>query len=244
MAMQSHSVIQTACGTRHKDVSTWYTAKTSCNCERCQDKTENGTYLSALKCLKCPNGFYLADSPLDCASLWSCMECKVQAPQGYSDLAENKVSQAVSKLEEEGLTVAGCHKFLKTYSKVLHPNHAHLLDVKYSLFNLLGHSEESKMENLTEEDLNLKEELAKCFLEVASKVLPGISRLKGTSLFELYLTIKQRVILALSQLNTINHNKESIMGLIGAAGMHLQDCINCLQYNLNTGLRGMSTSKH
>ena len=30
-----------------------------------------------------------------------------------------------------------------------------------------------------EEDLKLKEELAKTFLEIARKLLPGISRLKG-----------------------------------------------------------------
>jgi hypothetical protein len=32
---------------------------------------------------------------------------------------------------------------------VLHPNHAHMLDVKYSLLNLLGHSEDSTMSSLT-----------------------------------------------------------------------------------------------
>ena len=48
---------------------------------RCQDRTENGTYLSALKCLKCPDGFYLPDKPLDCSSGWFCIQCKVQSPQ-------------------------------------------------------------------------------------------------------------------------------------------------------------------
>jgi hypothetical protein len=33
--------------------------------------------------------------------------------------------------------------------RVLHPNHAHMLDVKYSLLNLLGHSEDSTMSSLT-----------------------------------------------------------------------------------------------
>lgn len=201
-----------------------------CNCDRCNDKTENGTYLSGLKCLKCPEGFYLPDTPLDCTSTWTCTQCKVQSPQGYSDMADSKVSAAIATLEGDGLTVDSCNKFLKTYSKVLHPNHAHILDVKYSLLNLLGHTEGSNMENLTEEELNLKEVLAKNFLEIASKILPGISRLKGTSLYELFLTVKQRVLFALSQLETVAHTKESLMGLIAAAGLHLQDCIDCLQY--------------
>jgi hypothetical protein len=31
---------------------------------------------------------------------------------------------------------------------------------------------------------------------------------KGTALYELYLTLKQRAILALSQLNSVDHSKE------------------------------------
>ena len=30
-----------------------------CDCERCSDPTELGTYLSALKCMKCSVGYYL-----------------------------------------------------------------------------------------------------------------------------------------------------------------------------------------
>ena len=33
-------------------------------------------------------------------------------------MAENKVAAAVSKLEEDGLTVPACKKFIKMYSKV------------------------------------------------------------------------------------------------------------------------------
>eukprot|EP00088_Acartia_fossae_P039108 TRINITY_DN4068_c1_g1_i1.p1 TRINITY_DN4068_c1_g1~~TRINITY_DN4068_c1_g1_i1.p1 ORF type:complete len:520 (+),score=62.08 TRINITY_DN4068_c1_g1_i1:37-1596(+) len=201
-----------------------------CTCERCQDNTENGSYMSGLKCLKCPEGCYLPDNPLDCASSWACEKCEAKAPQGYSDMAEAKVAGAVEKLEESGLTVPACRKFLSTYSRVLHPNHAHMLDVKYSLLNILGHSPDFMMDDLTDADLKEKEELALCFLNVASKVLPGISRLKGTALYELYLTVRQRAIRALSQLNQVDHSKESILGLVKTAGIHLQDCIDCLQY--------------
>ena len=56
---------------------------------------------------------------------------------------------------------------------MLHPNHAHMLDVKYSLLNLLGHSEGATMDLLTEEQFQIKEELANTFLGIASKLLPG-----------------------------------------------------------------------
>ena len=34
-----------------------------CNCDRCADETENETYLSALRCVKCP-GYFLPRNPL------------------------------------------------------------------------------------------------------------------------------------------------------------------------------------
>ena len=34
-----------------------------CNCDRCADETENETYLSALRCVKCP-GYFLPNNPL------------------------------------------------------------------------------------------------------------------------------------------------------------------------------------
>ena len=34
-----------------------------CTCDRCQDETENETYMSAIKCTKCA-GFFLPEKPL------------------------------------------------------------------------------------------------------------------------------------------------------------------------------------
>ena len=34
-----------------------------CSCDRCADETENETYLSALRCVKCP-GYFLPNNPL------------------------------------------------------------------------------------------------------------------------------------------------------------------------------------
>ncbi len=37
--------------------------------------------------------------------------------QGYSDMAEKKVADAVSKLEADGLSVSSCQKFLNLYGR-------------------------------------------------------------------------------------------------------------------------------
>ena len=142
-------------------------------------------------------------------------------------MANAKVAEAIAKVEEEGLSPASCQKFIKTYSKVLHPHHAHMLDIKFSLLNILGHSEGFTMSQLTEEQLSLKESLARTFLEIASKILPGISRLKGTALFELYLVMQQRGIRAM---NSLNLSPEETLMILKNAFAHLAECIECLQY--------------
>merc|ERR1719438_396614 len=83
-----------------------------CICYRCEDSTENGTYLSAIKCTKkCP-GYFLPEKPLDCESKWKCEECGIAAPAGYHEMANSKVAEAISKIEEEGLSQTKCEKFL------------------------------------------------------------------------------------------------------------------------------------
>ena len=198
--------------------------------------------MSALRCVKCP-GYFLPNNPLgkittvnhldticlssDCECKWVCTECNTEAPPGYQEMANAKVAEAVAQQEEEGLSPASCEKFIKTYSKVLHPHHAHMLDIKFSLLNLLGHTEGFAMSQLTEEQLSLKESLARTFLEIASKILPGISRLKGTALFELYLVMQQRGVRAMASLDL--SPAETLMILKNALS-HLAECIECLQY--------------
>ena len=56
----------------------------SCNCVRCQDPTEFGSYLSAMKCPKCPtdkNSPLLPENPTDPDSVWKCLiHRKMQIP--------------------------------------------------------------------------------------------------------------------------------------------------------------------
>jgi len=212
-----------------------------CTCDRCQDETENETYMSAIRCIKCP-AYFLPENPLDCEGKWICNACGNTAPIGYSDMAYSKVASAIAKIEEEGLTPESCEKFIKNYSKVLHPNHAHMLDVKFSLLNLLGHSEGYSMSQLSEEQLQLKESLARTFLEIASKILPGISRLKGTALFELYICMQQRSIRAYND-PKMTLSPSEILGILQNAYDHLLECIECLQYEPSHQAEGQLCSR-
>ena len=85
--------------------------------------------------------------------------------------------QAIKVMEEAGLEPETCEKFLLVHSRVLHGQHAHMLDVKHSLLHLLGHHEGFLMAELSDKHLQYKEEIARTILSVADKVLPG--ELKG-----------------------------------------------------------------
>ena len=74
---------------------------------------------------------------------------------------------------DSGLTPETCEKFLIVHLRVLHPQHAHMLDVKHSLIHLLGHHEGYLMADLSDKQLQLKEDNARNILSIADKLLPG-----------------------------------------------------------------------
>ena len=74
---------------------------------------------------------------------------------------------------DSGLTPDECEKFLSVYLRVLHPQHAHMMDVKHSLIHLLGHHEGYLMADLSDKQLQMKEDNARNILSIAEKLLPG-----------------------------------------------------------------------
>jgi hypothetical protein len=87
-----------------------------------------------------------------------------------------------------------CSKFLTIHSSILHPRHAHMLDMRHTLMLMLGHCEGHLMSDLDDRQLQAKEDAARNIISIADKILPGISRLKGTTLYELFLVYQQRAL--------------------------------------------------
>lgn len=66
-----------------------------CDCLRCSDPTECSTFMSALRCPKCPIGVMLPIQPLDHNETeWQCSPCSYQ-------LNAVIVTQVIDKLKEE-----------------------------------------------------------------------------------------------------------------------------------------------
>ena len=95
------------------------------------------------------------------------------------------------------------------------------------------------MSQMTDVQLQTKENLARNFLEIARKILPGISRLKvglrtrpksgwhffvqGTALYELYLSIQQRALRAFHDPGTWGGlGSGDVLSMLTMAGEHLQ----------------------
>jgi hypothetical protein len=204
-----------------------YSKHFSCECARCTDPTETNTYLSALRCMKCTVGHYLVVDPLQETSPWCCEDCGAEVPSDLTVEVNNRVSTTIKEMEENGLDPDSCEKFLLIHSRMLHPQHAHMLDVKHSLLHLLGHHEGYLMADLTEKQLQIKEDMARCILNVADKIIPGISRLRGTSLYELFLTHQQR---GLNWYHKAERGAKDVLSVLKTADDCLVKCIDTLQY--------------
>ena len=99
---------------------TWYF---ECKCIRCIDKTELNTFISALKCQQCINGFLLPSSTLK-LSEWNCDKCEHR--QNDQEIKET-IDFCFSKLFEynsNGLPdVTAYEELLEILLDKLHPNH-------------------------------------------------------------------------------------------------------------------------
>lgn len=122
-----------------------------------------------------------------------------------------------------------------------------MLDVKHSLLHILGHYEGHTMADLSDRQLQMKEEIGRSILQVADRLLPGISRLRGTTLYELFLTHQQRGlnwskadsqkspkdVLSAFKVRERGSNILSVLFklfLLQIAESHLKQCIATLQF--------------
>ena len=101
-----------------------------CSCDRCKDPSELGTYVSGVYCSECPAnddaGILLPKDPLDDNSAWICNKCPAvnkTMTEFHKTVAEEFRARSWTELED----------FIGRYSKILHPHHFFLINVKNTL---------------------------------------------------------------------------------------------------------------
>lgn len=151
-----------------------------CQCERCADATELGTFASAMLCPKCSgqaNGLILPTEPLNEKAAWKCNKCKYTVTGQSMLLLVDKVFAELDAID--GTDADGLEDFLIKYRNVFHMNHYLCLCAKHSLCQLYGRTDGYLIHELSLELLQRKEKYCRDLLNVVNKIDPGISRLRG-----------------------------------------------------------------
>ncbi|XP_060522635.1 SET domain-containing protein SmydA-8 [Cylas formicarius] len=159
-----------------------------CTCPRCSDKTELGTHMSSLKCQKCDNGVILSVNPLEDVGEWACTHCDYKTHGGAIRRVFAAIQNDLDQLEyvcgAEG--IQSRENVYKKYKSVLHPKNAYLTMLRSALSQLYGKAEGYTLEDLPDVVLERKLEMCVQLLEVLDVIEPGLSRIRGITLYELH----------------------------------------------------------
>lgn len=99
----------------------------------------------------------------------------------------DKINDEYEKAEAE--SIQKLQEFLEKYRNVLHKNHYIFLYAKHTLCQLYGRTEGYLIHELSDEDLKRKEDYCRDLLNVSNILEPGLSRLRGVTMYELHAPI-------------------------------------------------------
>ena len=172
-----------------------------CCCSRCSDRTELGTFSSALLCPSCRSPVITKDTA-QLSSDWACTKCSKVFPSLKISKVTGAIKEQAESLEYDKDRLEQCgveahEAFLKKYKPILHPNHVVLIRVKYALAKMYGRMEGYEANSLTNDQLERKLGLCREVLGVLDVIMPGQSRMRGVMMYELHLPL---VLLANRQL--------------------------------------------
>lgn len=172
-----------------------------CDCPRCQDPTELGTYFSSLKCNKCPKGYLSPNASSNKGSsneqgiltkwAWNCESCSNNLTQDkVMEILipiQNAVKSIATTTDYRLETVRRFERIIEEYSDtILHPNHYLLFELEQNFMEVLGN-----MVNLgdmfalplsRDEFSVLRKKLVVVtnkLLTVADKLFPGLRLIRG-----------------------------------------------------------------
>ncbi|CAH2044084.1 unnamed protein product, partial [Iphiclides podalirius] len=165
----------------------------NCECERCRDPTEFGTYLGNIYCSLC-NGPYtdndlmkgamlVSTNTLDENAPWKCEKCDhyIQGRQMF--WGNNALKQDLNKLDKSG--PQELEEFIDKYNLTLHPTNHLIIQAKLALMQIYGNYKGYSLAELPDNLLKRKTDLCHELLELADKLEPGWTRFRATILLEL-----------------------------------------------------------
>lgn len=109
-----------------------------CDCVRCRDPTEFGTYLSGWRCLQCEEGRVTQSDPLDAESDWRCDACDAGVESPVIRARDASLAGEIKAMDK---TAECLEEFLVYHSDVLLPTSSYMVQVKFALVKIYGHSQ-------------------------------------------------------------------------------------------------------
>lgn len=153
----------------------------SCLCNRCQDPTEFGSFLSAHKCCKCSSNNQtplLPHDPTDPDSAWTCpVHRRLQMP---GKAAQQLAIDLQMDLYAGGLiiTIKTLEEKIQLLKEFLHPNHGLVLAAERSLVNCYSQVASDEQTSCRHHQEKMKH-ICQGQLEILDKIDKGFPDWKG-----------------------------------------------------------------
>lgn len=165
---------------------------------------------------------------------WKCQKCSFVTPSTAVDLVITTIDNEITALQELETSIENiklCENILTKYSKILHPNHYLMVNMKENLIDMYGWQLSNQIENDNEiiECLNRKIVLGRQVLDVLNVIHPGLNRARGMTLYEIFTSIGA----------VIKRNTASIFNrdqLIDESRKLLNECLTIFDWEDETSL--------
>lgn len=208
-----------------------------CKCNRCQDKTELGTHLGTLKCSKCDNGVLLSTDPLSFTCEWKCTHCEFKTSamsvKKVYDIVQREIDSVEMITGAEGIE---CREAIyRKYRSVFHPKSAYMTIIRTALAQLYGRAEGYTIHELPDLLQERKVELCKQLLDVLDVIEPGLTRIRGITLYELHAPL---INLARNQYSSGVINKDEFRKKMEEASDILRQSVEILKNELPNSNEG------
>ncbi|KAJ8712489.1 hypothetical protein PYW07_005331 [Mythimna separata] len=224
--MYSHALWGTQARRQHLKDSKYF----ACNCTRCSDPTELGTYLSAMKCLGDDNnscdGIHLPVNPLDEETEWTCNKCPVKVHNAQVNMIMAQMGEDVETVLMMDGSVTVLENLLCRLSMFLHPNHYYMYSLKHSLVQLYGRDQ--RYMSLTILDKKIK--MCKELIATTKALDPGNARLS------LYNTVLQNELHSALVMKSKHRDvkwAEDIKPLLTEAKYAIEDALKSLKDDMD-----------
>lgn len=169
-------------GTLQRQISNEDVAHFVCNCRRCKDPTELGTYVSAIKCFSCKKGYLLSSNPLLPDSRWKCNLTKDYCDRpGVEKIVifVHDIGQKFERILREGYLraeeVQELEAFIKSGKDLIHENHYILQEARMRIIK----RQVIALDCLDEQDVQSFIGHTQFLLNIADILAPGFSQLRG-----------------------------------------------------------------